>query len=82
MIDRTVAKAIANVAVFLEFSDSSAVDPDSATQAMEQLAADLQLLADDERRNLCRQFEIIAGEYADKQAAFVSNLSETLGVSV
>ena len=39
---KALAKAILNMAAFLELSSDDVVDPDSAVNALEQLAADLQ----------------------------------------
>ena len=38
---KTIAKALLNLAAFVELSDDSVIDPDSAVGALEQFLADL-----------------------------------------
>jgi hypothetical protein len=38
---KTIGQSLLNLAVFVELSDDSIIDPDSAVKAMEQLLADL-----------------------------------------
>lgn len=79
-INKHVAQAIVEVAVFLEFSEEQAINPDTAVQALEQLASTLQMADSETKSSLCSQFENIAMEYSDEQAEFVENLGETLGL--
>ncbi|MFJ4291927.1 hypothetical protein ACIP1U_19405 [Cupriavidus sp. NPDC089707] len=80
MFNRHIAKAIADFAVFLEFADEDVLDPDASMQAMEQLAAELQSMSEDERRALSTWFGEIASDYGGREA-FVRDLSETLGLA-
>ncbi|OZI57052.1 hypothetical protein [Bordetella genomosp. 1] len=79
-INKHVAQAIVEVAVFLEFSGEEAINPDAAVQALEQLASTLQMSDSETKSSLCSQFENIAMEYLDEQAAFVESLGEALGL--
>lgn len=79
-IDKHVAQAIVEFAVFLEFSGEEAINPDAAVQALEQLASTLQMSDSETKSSLCSQFENIAMEYSDEQAAFVESLGEALGL--
>lgn len=79
-INKHVAQAIVEVAVFLEFSGEEAINPDVAVQALEQLAATLQLADSEAKSSLCSQFEVIAMEYSGEQAEFVESLGEALGL--
>lgn len=79
-INKHVAQAIVEVAVFLEFSGEEAINPDAAVQALEQLASTLQMSDSETKSSLCSQFENIAMEYSDEQAAFVESLGEALGL--
>lgn len=79
-INKYIAQAIAEVAVFLEFSGEEAINPDAAVQALEQLASTLQMADSEAKSSLCSQFENIAMEYSDEQAEFVESLGEALGL--
>lgn len=43
--DARLVKIIADMAIFLEFSDEESLDPDIAVGMMESIAAELQLLS-------------------------------------
>jgi len=79
-INKQVVRAIAEVAVFLEFSGEDAINPDAAVQMLEQLASTLQIMDSINESSLCSLFENIAGAYSGKQAEFVESLGETLGL--
>lgn len=79
-INKHVARAIVEFAVFLEFSGEDALNPDAAMQGLEQLASTLQMMDFESKSALCSQFENIAMEYSDEQAEFVESLGEALGL--
>ncbi|MFH6599470.1 hypothetical protein ACEVAQ_12235 [Ectopseudomonas khazarica] len=79
-INKHIAQAIAEIAVFLEFSGEEAINPDAAVQALEQLASTLQMADSETKSSLSSQFENIAMEYSDEQAEFVESLGEALGL--
>jgi hypothetical protein len=79
-INKHVARAIVELAVFLEFSGDDAVHPNAAMQALEQLASTLQMMDLDSRSSLCSLFKSIALEYSNEQAEFVDSLGEALGL--
>lgn len=67
------------MAVFLEYSDGSVLDADASVEAMEQMAAELQLMSESAKEELIQRFHELADEYGAK-AAFVSNLPHALGL--
>ncbi|HDS1678078.1 hypothetical protein [Stenotrophomonas forensis] len=79
-IDKHVARALVDLAIFLEFSADDVVDPDAAIQRLEQLALTLQMMDLESRSSLCSQFRSIAVDYSDEQAGFVESLGEALGL--
>ena len=79
-INKHVARAIVEFAVFLEFSGDDALSPDAAMQGLEQLASTLQMMDLESKSSLCSQFKSIAIEYSDEQAEFVESLGEALGL--
>jgi hypothetical protein len=79
-INKQVVRAIAEVAVFLEFSGEDAINPDAAVQMLEQLASTLQMMNQKNKSSLCSLFENIAVEFSGEQAGFVESLGETLGL--
>ena len=80
MVDQNLARAIANVAIFLEFSNSDLVNEDASVDAMEQLAADLQLMDESSRADLSKALKEIARGYDGQAADFVAELPESLGI--
>lgn len=49
-INHNLVKAIADIAIFLEFTNEKLLDADASIEAMEQLAMELQLMDDEDRR--------------------------------
>ena len=80
MVDQTLARAIANVAIFLEFANEDLINEDASVEAMEQLAADLQSLDGPARASLSRAFREIAASYDGESADFVAELPESFGI--
>lgn len=76
-----MVKAIVDLAVFLEFTDSRLLDEDVSIKAMEQLGSELQLLDDQARTELSRQIVELAHTYGDSaRQKFVAELPENLGL--
>lgn len=63
---KSLARAVVNAAAYLELADESAVDPDLATQALEEIAYNLSYCTDEEK-------SAIADVLADMRAAEVEN---------
>lgn len=80
MINQNLARAIANVAIFLEFSNGDLINEDASVEALEQLAADLQMMDDPSRAALAKALKEIAESYDGEFAAFVAELPESLGI--
>lgn len=81
-IDEPIAKVLADMAVFLEFSTDKVLDEDAAVGAMEQFAAELQKLPHDSQALLATQLQGLAPQYQDPaQQKFVSTLGETFGLT-
>jgi hypothetical protein len=80
MIDYGIARAIANIAIFLEFSSEDLLNEDASLQAMEQLAADLQQLDNGSRQGLLAGLDAIASSYQGEAHEFVKNLADALGI--
>lgn len=79
VIDKHLAKAIVDIAIFFEFSDENVLDADDSVNALEQLAAELQLMSDLFKSELINEFNDLAKEYGEK-SEFVRNLGDTLGL--
>lgn len=73
-------KVIADMAIFLEFTDEHSLNPDAAVEIMESIAAELQLLTDDEKARVIESFENIAKTYHGGEASFVEALPDMLGL--
>ena len=80
-INLYLAQALAEFAVFIEFSGEDIIDPDAAAQAMEQLSASLQLADADTKKSLCSQFKNVALNYSDDKKTFLNELGESLGLT-
>jgi hypothetical protein len=83
---KNLCRAIISSACFLELSEDDVVDPDSAVEALESIAATLQTATDDEKRafrEACREVaENLRVEQPGyvKTAEFVRGLPESLGL--
>lgn len=75
-----LVKVIADLAIFLEFTSEEQLDPDAAVNAMEQIAAELQLLNDQEKENLVNIFIELSNEYKGDKSGYVRELPESLGL--
>jgi hypothetical protein len=81
-LNRHVVKALADVAIFLEFTDEDLLNQDAAIEVMEQLAAELQLMNQDEKTNLSRLFDELSNDFPNaRHKDFVKNLSDSLGLN-
>ncbi|EKT4485221.1 hypothetical protein QEM02_005409 [Pseudomonas putida] len=79
-INKHIARAIVELAIFLEFSGDDVLNPDTAIQGLEQLASTLQMMDLKSKSSLCLQFKSIALDYSDEQAEFVESLGDALGL--
>lgn len=80
-VDRHLARAICNLAIFLEFTRSNLLDDNASIGAMEDLASELALMAAESKRALCEAWEIISSEYDDLDIRnFVLDLPRSLGL--
>ena len=75
-----LAKIVADLAILLEFTSEELLDPDAAVEAMEQIAAELQLLGDEERNNLAKIFIDLSNGYQGDKSEYVRDLPESLGL--
>jgi hypothetical protein len=80
MVDQNMARAIANVAIFLEFSNEDLINEDASVEAMEQLAADLQAMDGSARAALSKALKEIAQSYDSGTSQFVAELPEYFGI--
>jgi hypothetical protein len=81
IINGHLVKAIVDIALFLEYTNSELLDEDSAVEAMEQLAAELQQMAEGDQQQLAKQIIGFASSYEPPQSEFVANLPEALGLA-
>ena len=79
MVDKQLAKAIVDLALFLEFSPEDIVDQDAAVEAMEQLGNNLQLTSGDAQRMLAGHFRSLAADYGEYKE-FVAGLADAFGL--
>ncbi|UJD92436.1 hypothetical protein FS594_27270 (plasmid) [Rahnella aquatilis] len=75
-----LVKIIANLAIFLEFTDEGQLDPDLAVEMMEQIAVELQSLNDDDRNDITKMFQGISREYTGDKREFIKELPESFGL--
>ena len=75
--DEVLLRAQVNIAIFMEFSGDSSVNPDAAVGVLEQLWFDLEKMPQIEKVRLKGELATIALEYRDKKiAAFIRNLTD------
>ncbi|MCP1575798.1 hypothetical protein J2S30_004177 [Herbaspirillum rubrisubalbicans] len=76
-----LVRVIADLALFLEFTNEELLDSDTSVGAMERMAAELRLMDDGDRRSLSDQLKSLSSKYeAERQAQFVKTLPESLGL--
>jgi hypothetical protein len=75
-----IARAIANIVIFMEYSSPDILDEDASIQAMEQLAGDLKTLDANSRSALSASFRAIASTYDGEFRTFVEELPDALGI--
>lgn len=75
-----LVKVIAELAVFLEFTNEDLLDPDLAVEALEQMASELQLMDVQDRNDLANTFRSISKEYTGDKSEYVRELPESLGI--
>lgn len=73
-------RVIVDMAVFLEYTNSDLLDEDAAVEAMEQLAGELQQMAESDQRQLAKQIVEYSTSYTQPQSDFVKGLPEALGI--
>lgn len=78
--DARLVKIIADMAIFLEFSDEESLDPDIAVGMMESIAAELQLLSLDDKMKVANAFDLISKEYQGDHEIYIKELPESLGL--
>jgi signal recognition particle GTPase len=80
--NKHLVKAVADLAIILEFTEKEFLDADIAIQVMEQLASELQQMNEVDRSNLARQLRELSFEYSDKdKALFIENMPESFGLA-
>jgi hypothetical protein len=84
---KTLAKALIELACFIEFSPDSIIDPDAAVEALEAMSATLQDCTPDERQAFLlecgaesKRWESVASHDAHDLIVFVRNLPQALGI--
>ncbi|MDX3934529.1 hypothetical protein [Stenotrophomonas sp.] len=80
VLDVNIVRAIAEIAVFLEFSPDRVINPDAAVEVMEQLSATLQLMDASTKLAFSACLPSVASQYRGEQAELVSSLADVLGL--
>ncbi len=76
-LDPAIARAIIELALFLELSDDDTVDPDAAVSALEGLAANLASASPEARASLLQELNAMSSSNPEIAAA---GLAEGLGL--
>lgn len=80
--NKHLVKVLADVAIFLEFTDEDLLNQDIAIEMMEHMGAELRLMNQDERLDLSRAFDEVSNEFTNtSHKSFVRNLIDSLGIS-
>ncbi|MFE4109262.1 hypothetical protein [Kosakonia sp. YIM B13611] len=75
-----LAKVVADLAIFLEFTGENQLDQDAAINVLEQIAAELKTLNAEDKYRLAAIFNELSQRYPADKTAFVSHLPEALGL--
>ena len=81
-MNRVLVQVIAQVAVFLQFTDDATLDPDAAVKQLEDLAFQLQQLPPADRIEFIRVLSEVAGDWpSDRERRFLLKLPEAIGIA-
>jgi hypothetical protein len=75
-------RALANMLVAIELADDDAVDPETAAQLLDDLAADLEDLSDEDAHRVLTELHALAAAEPDPdRRAILVDLPDDLGLS-
>lgn len=77
---RQLVKVIADIAIALEFTDETLLNPDVAIELQESIAANLQSFDEAEREDIAGEFIYISALYDGKIADYVRSLPANYGI--
>lgn len=77
---RQLVKVIADIAIALEFTDETLLNPDVAIELQESIAANLQSFDEAEREVIAGEFIYISALYNGKIADYVRSLPANYGI--
>ena len=81
-VNKHVVKVLADLAIFLEFTNEDLLNQDVAIEMMEQMAAELRLTNQEERLSLSKTFDEVSNEFTNSlHKDFVKNLCNSLGIN-
>ncbi|MDE9666389.1 hypothetical protein L2109_23210 [Citrobacter portucalensis] len=75
-----LVKAIADIAIALEFTDENLIHPDVAIEMQENIAGTLQALDEVNREDIADVFESISTHYNGEIANYVRSLPANYGI--
>jgi len=77
---KQLVKVIADIAIALEFTDETLINPDVAIEMQESIAGTLQSLDGVDRKDIANVFESISNLYNGKIADYVRSLPANYGI--
>ena len=75
-----LVKAIADIAIALEFTDENLINPDVAIEMQESIAGTLQSLDEVNRKDIADIFESISTQYNEEIEKYVRSLPTNYGI--
>lgn len=75
-----LVKAIADIAIALEFTDENLINPDVAIEMQESIAGTLQSLDEVNRKDIADIFESISALYNEEIEKYVRSLPANYGI--
>lgn len=75
-----LVKVIADIAIALEFTEETLINPDVAIEMQESIAGTLQSLDEVNRKDLADVFESISALYNGEIADYVRSLPDNYGI--
>ncbi|WP_354692015.1 hypothetical protein [Phytobacter sp. RSE-02] len=75
-----LVKAIADIAIALEFTDENLINPDVVIEMQESIAGTLQSLDEVNRKDIAEAFESISTHYNGEIANYVRSLPANYGI--
>ncbi|MFK7974467.1 MAG: hypothetical protein AB8B66_06405 [Rickettsiaceae bacterium] len=79
-LSNKLIKVLLDLVIFIEFSNEDIVNEDAAVGILEEVAAELQDLEQEDKQELLKQIKNLSSMYSSEKKAFLENFSDYFGL--